>query len=33
MSGDPRRALVASPTPAARAAEERLRAVYDFAPV
>ena len=33
MSGAPRRALVASPTPAARAAEERLRAVYDFAPV
>ena len=33
MSGDQRRALVASPTPAARAAEERLRAVYDFAPV
>ena len=33
MSGDPRRALVAAPTPAARAAEERLRAVYDFAPV
>ncbi|WP_370307078.1 NAD kinase [Sphingobium abikonense] len=33
MSGDIRRALVASPTPAARAAEERLRAVYDFAPI
>jgi NAD+ kinase len=33
MSVDSRRALVASPTPAARAAEERLRAVYDFAPI
>ncbi|MAX15249.1 MAG: NAD kinase [Sphingobium sp.] len=33
MSVDGRRALVASPTPAARAAEERLRAVYDFAPI
>tara|TARA_R110000782_G_scaffold167129_6_gene259237 strand:- start:38289 stop:39065 length:777 start_codon:yes stop_codon:yes gene_type:complete len=30
MSIEPRRALVASPTPAARAAEERLRANYDF---
>jgi len=28
--GETRRALVASPTPAARAAEERLRANYDF---
>ncbi|MCC4231245.1 NAD kinase [Sphingobium soli] len=33
MSVDGRRALVASPTPAARAAEERLRTVYDFAPI
>jgi NAD+ kinase len=33
MSGETRRALVASPTPAARAAEERLRAAYDFVPV
>ncbi|HAF40225.1 MAG TPA: NAD kinase [Sphingobium sp.] len=33
MSGDARRALVASPTQAARAAEERLRAAYDFVPV
>ncbi|TNE45628.1 MAG: NAD kinase [Sphingomonadales bacterium] len=30
MSIEPRRALLASPTPAARAAEERLRANYDF---
>ncbi len=30
MSAEQRRALVASPTPAARAAEERLRATYDF---
>ncbi|MGE4410498.1 MAG: NAD kinase [Sphingobium sp.] len=30
MSTEPRRALLASPTPAARAAEERLRANYDF---
>lgn len=30
MSQDQRRALVASPTSAARAAEERLRSVYDF---
>lgn len=30
MSAEPRRALVASPTPAARAAEERLRATYEF---
>ncbi|WP_298399111.1 NAD kinase [Sphingobium sp.] len=33
MSGEQRRALVASPTQAARAAEERLRAAYDFVPV
>ncbi|MCI4588969.1 NAD kinase [Sphingobium sp. BYY-5] len=33
MSSEPRRALVASPTQAARAAEERLRAAYDFVPV
>jgi NAD+ kinase len=30
MNQEPRRALVASPTQAARAAEERLRATYDF---
>lgn len=30
MNPEPRRALIASPTPAARAAEERLRATYDF---
>jgi len=30
MSSEPRRALIASPTSAARAAEERLRATYDF---
>ncbi|MGC4249904.1 MAG: NAD kinase [Sphingobium sp.] len=33
MSGEVRRALVASPTPAAKAAEERLRAAYDFVPL
>lgn len=33
MTGYSRRALVASPTPAARAAEERLRAAYDFVPI
>jgi NAD+ kinase len=33
MTPEPRRALVASPTPAARAAEERLRASYDFVDV
>ena len=33
MSVEPRRALVASPTQAAKAAEERLRAAYDFVPV
>ncbi|EQA96814.1 NAD+ kinase [Sphingobium wenxiniae] len=33
MNGEARRALVASPTPAARAAEERLRAAYDFVPL
>ncbi|NWK98076.1 NAD kinase [Sphingobium lactosutens] len=33
MSSEVRRALVASPTQAARAAEERLRAAYDFVPV
>lgn len=32
-SSEPKRALVASPTQAARAAEERLRASYDFVPV
>ncbi|MEO7467237.1 MAG: NAD kinase, partial [Sphingobium limneticum] len=32
MNSEPRRALVASPTQAARAAEERLRAAYDFVP-
>ncbi|MDF0544048.1 NAD kinase [Sphingobium sp. H39-3-25] len=32
MSTEPRRGLVASPTQAARAAEERLRAAYDFVP-
>lgn len=32
MSAEPRRALVASPAPAAKAAEERLRAAYDFVP-
>ncbi|SCW91442.1 NAD+ kinase [Sphingobium faniae] len=32
MNGEVRRALVASPTPAAKAAEERLRAAYDFVP-
>ncbi|MGV3768546.1 MAG: NAD kinase [Sphingobium phenoxybenzoativorans] len=30
MISEPKRALVASPAPAARAAEERLRASYDF---
>ncbi|CAN5164733.1 NAD kinase [soil metagenome] len=30
MTPEPRRALVASPTPAARAAEERLRTSYEF---
>jgi len=30
MNPEPRRALLTSPTPAARAAEERLRATYDF---
>ncbi|KKW90045.1 NAD kinase [Sphingobium chungbukense] len=33
MTHEVRRALVASPTPAAKAAEERLRAAYDFVPV
>ncbi|MDX3899866.1 MAG: NAD kinase [Sphingobium sp.] len=33
MSDDVRRALVASPTQAARAAEDRLRAAYDFVAV
>ncbi len=33
MSLDPRRALLASPTSAAKAAEERLRAAYDFVPL
>jgi len=33
MSTETRRALVASPTQAARAAEDRLRAAYDFVPV
>jgi NAD+ kinase len=33
MSLYPKRALVASPTQAARAAEERLRAAYDFVPI
>jgi len=33
MNSEPRRALVASPTQAARAAEERLRAAYDFIPL
>jgi len=33
MSSDPRRALLVSPTPPARAAEERLRAAYDFVPL
>ncbi|APL94368.1 NAD kinase [Sphingobium sp. TA15] len=33
MTDDVRRALVASPSPAAKAAEERLRASYDFVPV
>lgn len=33
MSLDERRALVASPTAAAKAAEERLRAAYDFVPL
>ena len=33
MSTDVRRALLASPTQAARAAEERLRAAYDFVPL
>ena len=33
MSSEVRRALVASPTQAARAAEERLRAAYDFVSV
>ncbi|BAV64226.1 NAD kinase [Sphingobium cloacae] len=33
MNGEARRALVASPTPAAKAAEERLRAAYDFVPL
>jgi NAD+ kinase len=32
MNTDVRRALVASPTQAARAAEDRLRAAYDFVP-
>ncbi|WP_336961091.1 NAD kinase [Sphingobium aquiterrae] len=32
MSAEPRRGLVVSPTQAARAAEERLRAAYDFVP-
>jgi len=33
MSAEPRRALLASSAPAARAAEERLRATYDFVDV
>lgn len=33
MSAETRRALVASNTPAARAAEERLRGAYDFVPL
>ena len=33
MNSEPRRALLASPTQAARAAEERLRATYDFVPL
>lgn len=33
MNSEPRRALLASPTQAARAAEERLRAAYDFVPL
>jgi NAD+ kinase len=33
MSDEVRRALVASPTQAARVAEERIRAAYDFVPV
>ncbi|WP_242123058.1 NAD kinase [Sphingobium sp. Sx8-8] len=33
MTQDVGRALVASPTPAAKAAEDRLRAAYDFVPV
>lgn len=33
MSDEMRRALVVSPTQAAKAAEERLRATYDFVPV
>jgi NAD+ kinase len=33
MSDDQRRALLVSPTPAARAAEERLRASYEFVPI
>ncbi|MBB6122438.1 NAD kinase [Sphingobium subterraneum] len=33
MSGDVRRALVASTTPGARAAEDRLRGAYDFVPL
>lgn len=33
MNMDVRRALVASPTQASKAAEERLRAAYDFVPV
>ncbi|MGE4323365.1 MAG: NAD kinase [Sphingobium sp.] len=33
MTEEPRRALVASPTPAAKAAADRLRAAYDFVPI
>lgn len=33
MNSEPRRALLASSTQAARAAEERLRATYDFVPL
>lgn len=33
MTEEPRRALLASPTQAAKAAEERLRAAYEFVPV
>ena len=33
MTEEPRRALLASPTQSAKAAEERLRAAYDFVPV
>ena len=33
MNLEPRRALLASPTAAAKAAEDRLRAAYDFVPL